>query len=98
MEDNNIQPLDTIKLADQSGNMYQSIVIMGKRATQIGANLKRELNTKLAEFGPPSDSLDEIVENREQIEIAKHYERMPKPTLLSVAEFKSENTPFQLPG
>jgi len=68
-------------------NVYYSLVVIGKRANQIGQEVKAELNEKLAEFGPTGDTLEEITENREQVEIAKKYEAMPKPTLMAVEEF-----------
>ena len=65
---------------EQTGNMYETVVVLSKRANQ-------ELNQKIEEFAPASDNLEEIFENREQIEIAKFYERLPKPTLIAVDEF-----------
>ena len=70
-----------------TGNIYESLVIISKRANQISAELKEELANELAEFNTPTDTLEEIFENREQIEISKHYERMPKPTLVAAQEF-----------
>ena len=70
-------------------NIYESVVILSKRANQISLEIKEELNKKLAEFASPNDNLEEIFENREQIEIAKFYERLPKPTLISIHEFLS---------
>jgi len=72
---------------EQTGNIYETVVVLSKRANQIGLELKEELNQKIEEFAPASDNLEEIFENREQIEIAKFYERMPKPTLIAVDEF-----------
>jgi len=68
-------------------NVYELISILGKRADQIGLELKEELNAKLEEFASPSDNLEEIFENREQIEISKFYERLPKPTLIASQEW-----------
>ena len=68
-------------------NIYELITILGKRADQIGLELKEELNAKLEEFASPSDNLEEIFENREQIEISKFYERLPKPTLIAAQEW-----------
>ena len=68
-------------------NVYESIVVISKRAKQISATIKEELNNKLQEFASSNDNLEEVFENREQIEISKYYERMPKPTLLSTQEF-----------
>ena len=78
----NIPELDT-----RTGNIYESVVIIGKRANQISSEIKQELNRKLSEFSTSSDSLEETFENREQIEISKYYERMPKPTLVATEEF-----------
>ena len=68
-------------------NVYESIVVISKRANQNSATIKEELNSKLQEFASSNDNLEEVFENREQIEISKYYERMPKPTLLSTQEF-----------
>src|SRR5690606_7459220 len=71
---------DIEKIAAPTGNIYESVVIISKRARQIAVNMKEELNNKLAEFATTVDNLEEVFENREQIEISKYYERMPKPT------------------
>ncbi|RYY05999.1 MAG: RNA polymerase Rpb6 [Sphingobacteriaceae bacterium] len=68
-------------------NIYESIVVMSKRANQISNNIKEELSQKLSEFTSSNDNLEEVFENREQIEISKHYEKMPKPSLIAVQEF-----------
>lgn len=78
---------DTDKLAQPTGNIYESIAIISKRAKQIASDMKEELNGKLSEFASTVDNLEEIFENREQIEISKFYERMPKPTAMAVEEF-----------
>ncbi len=70
-----------------TGNIYESIVIISRRANQIGSEIKQELTKKLADFSSTSDSLEETFENREQIEISKYYERMPKPSLIATEEF-----------
>ena len=75
------------ELDAQTGNIYESVVIIGKRANQIAAEVKQELTKKLADFSTTTDSLEETFENREQIEISKYYERMPKPTLVATEEF-----------
>ena len=81
----------TRKLADfdpETGNVYKSINIIARRANQIAAELKQELNRKLADFSAPSDnSVEETFENREQIEISRYYERLPKPALIATEEF-----------
>lgn len=78
---------DLDKIADQTGNIYESIHIVGQRAKQISTNLKEELNNKLSEFASTVDNLEEVFENKEQIEISKFYERMPKPSTLAMEEF-----------
>lgn len=78
-------------------NIYQSVVIVGKRANQIGLEMKEELNSKLEEFATSTDNLEEIFENREQIEIARFYEQLPKPSLISVSEFMNGNIYFRIP-
>ena len=82
---------------EQTGNIYESLVVMAKRANQIGIEIKDELNQKIAEFASPTDNLEEIFENREQIEIAKYYEQLPKPTLIAVHEFLNEQIYFRNP-
>ena len=82
---------NTDKLAEETGNIYKSVAIISKRAKQIATNLKEELNGKLSEFASTVDNLEEVFENREQIEISKFYERMPKPTAMSVDEFQNDN-------
>ncbi len=72
---------------ETTGNIYETIVVLAKRANQIGYEIKKELDQKIEEFAPASDNLEEVFENREQIEIARFYEGLPKPTLLSVNEF-----------
>ena len=78
---------DLRQLDTTTDNLYESIVVISKRANQIASNLKEELHGKLAEFASSNDNLEEVFENREQIEISKHYERMPKATLISIDEF-----------
>jgi len=68
-------------------NIYESLVVMSKRANHIGSEMKEELHNKLAEFTSSTDNLEEIFENREQIEISKFYEKLPKPTLIALQEF-----------
>jgi len=77
---------DTILLEKKTGNIYQSLVAISKRANQISATVKEELTQKLQEFATTTDNLEEIFENREQIEISKHYEKMAKPTAIATQE------------
>ncbi len=78
---------DIMQLSNETGNIYESIVIIGKRANQISVDIKQELSQKLAEFSTSNDNLDEVFENREQIEISRFYEKLPKPTLIATEEF-----------
>jgi DNA-directed RNA polymerase subunit K/omega len=78
---------DVDKIYSPTGNLYESVVIISKRARQISINLKEELNNKLADFATTVDNLEEVFENREQIEISKFYERMPKSTTTATEEF-----------
>jgi DNA-directed RNA polymerase subunit K/omega len=78
---------DNAELAKMTGNIYESVVVVGKRARQLSAEMKEELSNKLAEFASTVDNLEEIFENREQIEISKFYEKMPKPTNVAMDEF-----------
>lgn len=73
----------------QLGNLYEGLVTISKRANQVNDGMKEELTAKLAEFASSSDNLEEIFENREQIEISKFYERLPKPVAIAVEEFLS---------
>ena len=78
---------DVMDLCKDTENIYESVAIIGKRANQISADIKAELNKKLQEFASPTDTLDETFENREQIAISRFYERLPKPTLMATEEF-----------
>lgn len=78
---------DVRELDAKTGNIYESLVVISRRANQISSALKEELNSKLSEFATSNDNLEEVFENREQIEISKYYERMPKATLLATQEF-----------
>ena len=77
-------------IKNKTGNLYESIAIIAKRANQINITMKEELHNKLEEFASHTDSLEEIHENKEQIEISRAYERMPNPALLATAEFMDE--------
>ena len=74
----------------KTGNLYESLTIIAKRSNQIAADMKEELSSKLSEFASTSDNLEEIFENREQIEISKHYEKLPKPVLIAIQEFMED--------
>jgi len=87
---NNTVTRNLADLAAPTGNIYESVMIIAKRANQISADLKQELSRKLEEFSSYADTLEETFENREQIEISKYYERLPKPTLTATKEFMSD--------
>ena len=89
---------DIMDLCDETGNIYESVVIIGKRANQISTDLKNELSKKLQEFASVSDNLDEVFENREQIEISRYYEKLPKPTLIATQEFVEGKIYFRNPA
>ena len=88
---------DTIRLEEKTGNIYESLVAISKRANQISTELKEELTQKLQEFATHTDNLEEIFENREQIEISKHYEKMPKPTAIAMEELLEEKIYLRKP-
>ena len=85
-------------LCDETGNIYESVAIIGKRANHISVDIKNELSKKLQEFASVSDSLDEVFENREQIEISRYYEKLPKPTLIATQEFIEGKVYFRNPS
>ena len=74
-------------MAAETGNIYETVAIIAKRANQISVQIKEDLSKKLAEFASYNDSLEEVFENREQIEISRYYEKLPKPSLLATQEF-----------
>lgn len=81
---------DTVDLEKDTSNIYESIVMLAKRANQINVELKEELTQKLQEFASSTDNLEEIFENREQIEISRFYERLPKPVSMALDEMKHD--------
>lgn len=87
---------DMIAMAEQTGNVYETVCIIGKRANQISQDLKHELDKKLQEFAS-TDNLEEVSENREQIEISRFYEKLPKPTLLATQEYVEHKLHFSNP-
>ena len=88
---------DTIRIEEKTGNIYQSLVAISKRANQISAETKEELTQKLQEFATSTDNLEEIFENREQIEISKHYEKMPKATAIATQELLDDKIYMRKP-
>ncbi len=83
----NTQTRKLTSLDAPTGNIYESVAIISRRANQISSEMKQELTRKLADFSSTNDSLEETFENREQIEISRYYERMPKPTIIATEEF-----------
>lgn len=82
---------DRNKIEENVGSIYEAIVIMGKRSEQINAEIRTELHNKLDEFAVHNATLEEVFENREQIEISKHYEKMPKPTSIAISEWLNDD-------
>ena len=96
-------PINTVTqnildLCEETGNIYESVAIIAKRATQISVDLKNELSKKLQEFASTSDNLDEVFENREQIEISRYYEKLPKPSLIATQEFRDGKIYYRNPS
>lgn len=89
---------DLDKIAEKTGNLYESLHVVGQRAKQISSTLKEELNNKLSEFASTVDNLEEVFENKEQIEISKFYERMPKPSTIAMEEFMEDKIYFRFPS
>lgn len=88
---------DIVDFEKDTNNVYEAIAIMSKRSNQIATEMKEELTAKLQEFASSTDNLEEVFENREQIEISKFYERMPKPTALAINEFLEGETYVRRP-
>ncbi|MBV4358134.1 MULTISPECIES: DNA-directed RNA polymerase subunit omega [Pinibacter] len=87
---NTAETKNLLEIKGKTGNLYESIAVIAKRANQINIGLKEELHNKLDEFASHTDSLEEIHENKEQIEISRAYERMPNPALIATQEFLEE--------
>ena len=92
---NVVEPKSLFDLKEKTGNLYESIAFIAKRANQINITITEELHNKLEEFASHTDSLEEIHENKEQIEISKAYERMPNPALLASQEFIEDKIYFR---
>jgi DNA-directed RNA polymerase subunit K/omega len=88
---------DMIRLSEDTGNIYETVRIIGKRANEVSVEIKHDLENKLHEFSSYNDSLDEIFENREQIEISRYFERLPKPTLIAAQEYVDHEVYFRNP-
>ena len=89
---------DLVDFVKDTNNIYESVAIMGKRANQISVEMKEELKSKLEEFSSSTDNLEEMFENREQVEISRYYERLPKPTLIAAQEFEEGKIYFRNPA
>ena len=86
---------DVKYLAEPTGNIYESVVVLYKRANQIALAEKKELNKKLEDFKNERDTMEEVFENKEQIEISKYYERQPKPDLVAISEFENDELHYR---
>ena len=93
----NTQTRDLCDLAAPTGNIYETVVILSKRANQIAIAEKRELTRKLEDFKNDRDTMEEVFENREQIEISRYYEKLPKPSLLATQEFVEDRVYWREP-
>ena len=89
---------DMIKMWEPTGNVYETVAIIAKRANQISVEMKHDLEKKLQEFASVTDSLEEVFENREQIEISRFYERLPKPTLIATQEYIDDKIYYRNPA
>ncbi|MDE6267879.1 MAG: DNA-directed RNA polymerase subunit omega [Muribaculaceae bacterium] len=89
---------DMIELSADTGNVYETVSIIAKRANQIAAEMKHDLEKKLQEFASLNDNLEEVSENREQIEISRYYEKLPKPTLIAAQEYSEGKVYFRNPA
>ena len=87
---------DMNQMTEKVGNVYETVAIIAKRANQISNVLKKELDAKLQDFSQPQDALDDSIENREQIEISRSYERMPKPSLIATQEFLDDDLVYRV--
>ncbi|MCQ2201292.1 MAG: DNA-directed RNA polymerase subunit omega [Bacteroidales bacterium] len=88
---------DTVALSQKTGNVYEMVNVIAKRANQISVEMKDELGKKLAEFASYNDNLEEVFENREQIEISRFYERLPKPVSIATQEYSQDKLFFRRP-
>lgn len=93
----NTRTRDLVKLAEQTGNIYETVCVIAKRSNQIAAEMRHDLEKKLQEFASLNDNLEEVSENREQIEISRYYEKLPKPTLIATQEYIDGKLVFRNP-
>ena len=89
---------DVIKLSQDTGNVYETVCIIAKRANQIAVEMKKDLEKKLQEFASYNDNLEEVFENREQIEISRYYEKLPKSTLIAAQEYEDGQVYYKNPA
>ena len=89
---------DVIKLSEDTGNVYETVCIIAKRANQIAVEMKKDLEKKLQEFATLNDNLEEVSENREQIEISRYYEKLPKPVLIATQEYIEGKVMYRIPA
>ena len=89
---------DMMKLSADTGNVYETVMIIGKRANQISVEMKQDLEKKLQEFASYNDNLEDVFEHREQIEIARYYEKLPKPTLIAAQEYEEGKVYYKNPA
>ena len=89
---------DLVKMAEPTGNIYETVCIIAKRSNQIAGEMKHDLEKKLQEFASLNDHLEEISENREQIEISRYYEKLPKPTLIATQEYLEDKIFWRNPA
>ena len=87
-----------VELCEDTGNVYETVAIIGKRANQIAVEMKNDLSKKLQEFASYNDNLEEVFENREQIEISRYYEKLPKPTLIAAQEYEEGKVYYRTPA
>ena len=87
-----------VELCEDTGNEYETVAIIGKRANQIAVEMKNDLSKKLQEFASYNDNLEEVFENREQIEISRYYEKLPKPTLIAAQEYEEGKVYYRNPA
>ena len=87
-----------VELCEDTGNVYETVAIIGKRANQIAVEMKNDLSKKLQEFASYNDNLEEVFENREQIEISRYYEKLPKPTLIAAQEYEEGKVYYRNPA
>lgn len=88
---------DLVDLSEQTGNIYETVCVIAKRANQIAGEMKHDLEKKLQEFASLNDNLEEVTENREQIEISRYYEKLPKPSLIATQEYVDHRLVFRNP-